>query len=276
MSNFNKCIHNWINNKNINEEYNRKHKYNLKLITKYISNFINKNKYFTIDKLKLLVSNYFKLNISRTLVYSIITKKLKFSFKKTHNKFLPANAESLKDKINSYLQKLKTITRKNVISIDETYFKTKEVPNYGWCRQGSKLTVYKKVQIKKYSVIMAISNKKIIHYLISDKNINSNSFCKFMNDVCSKTRRKYFLMDNVSFHKSKVLMELIKNKKRKIIYTPPYSPQYNPIEEVFSEIKRKYRYLNVSSQLYKSNIRKAIYSINKSNLIKYYSHAKLI
>jgi transposase len=48
-------------------------------------------------------------------------------------------------------------------------------------------------------------------------------------------------MDNVSFHKSKEIKELILKSKNKIIYIPPYSPEYNPIEGVFHILKNKIR-----------------------------------
>ncbi len=44
------------------------------------------------------------------------------------------------------------------------------------------------------------------------------------------------LMDNASIHKKLTLTNNIN-----IIYTPPYSPEYNPIELCFSQIKRVYK-----------------------------------
>lgn len=42
-------------------------------------------------------------------------------------------------------------------------------------------------------------------------------------------------MDNVSFHKKTV--NIIKNSGNHILFIPPYSPEFNPIEEVFSHLK---------------------------------------
>lgn len=45
------------------------------------------------------------------------------------------------------------------------------------------------------------------------------------------------VMDNLSAHKSERVRELIEGAGCEVLYLPPYSPDYNPIEEAFSEIK---------------------------------------
>ena len=45
------------------------------------------------------------------------------------------------------------------------------------------------------------------------------------------------IMDNLSAHKPGKVRELIEGRGCELIYLPPYSPDYNPIEEAFSKIK---------------------------------------
>ena len=45
------------------------------------------------------------------------------------------------------------------------------------------------------------------------------------------------IMDNLSAHKSERLRELIEAVGCEVLYLPPYSLDYNPIEEAFSKIK---------------------------------------
>ena len=44
-------------------------------------------------------------------------------------------------------------------------------------------------------------------------------------------------MDNLSAHKGRKVRELIERRGCKLLYLPPYSPDFNPIEEAFSKIK---------------------------------------
>ena len=44
-------------------------------------------------------------------------------------------------------------------------------------------------------------------------------------------------MDNASFHHTERIQELCDDAGVKLVYLPPYSPDLNPIEELFAELK---------------------------------------
>jgi len=46
-------------------------------------------------------------------------------------------------------------------------------------------------------------------------------------------------MDNASFHRKNALLELIKKTRRKVnlLFLPPYSPDLNPIEKSWANMK---------------------------------------
>ena len=49
------------------------------------------------------------------------------------------------------------------------------------------------------------------------------------------------VMDNLSAHKSERVGEMIEGAGAEVLYLPPYSPDFNPIEEAFSKIKNLIR-----------------------------------
>jgi hypothetical protein len=49
-------------------------------------------------------------------------------------------------------------------------------------------------------------------------------------------------MDNISFHKSDKVKNLARAKGIKILFTPPYSPECNPIENFFALVKHDVRH----------------------------------
>jgi hypothetical protein len=44
-------------------------------------------------------------------------------------------------------------------------------------------------------------------------------------------------MDNLAAHKTGRIKELIEQQDCELLYLPPYSPDFNPIEEAFSKVK---------------------------------------
>ncbi len=50
-----------------------------------------------------------------------------------------------------------------------------------------------------------------------------------------------FIIDNTSFHKSKKVVELIEAAGCRIIFLPPYSPDFNPIEHHWAAVKHAIR-----------------------------------
>ena len=49
---------------------------------------------------------------------------------------------------------------------------------------------------------------------------------------------QFVVMDNASFHKSQKTRELIESVGCKLIFLPPYSPDLNPIEKFWANMKR--------------------------------------
>jgi transposase len=45
------------------------------------------------------------------------------------------------------------------------------------------------------------------------------------------------VMDNFTAHKGERIRELIEQRSCELLYLPPYSPEFNPIEEAFEKIK---------------------------------------
>ena len=53
----------------------------------------------------------------------------------------------------------------------------------------------------------------------------------------SLRRGQIVVLDNLSAHKSERARKLVKGRGCQLLFLPPYSPDFNPIEEAFSKIK---------------------------------------
>ena len=98
-----------------------------------------------------------------------------------------------------------------------------------------------KIDTKPIAVLGGVSLENGIDLVKTyPKSVNNDKFLMFLQEL----RDKFWLddivviMDNLSLHKSKRSKERMDEMGFEYLYTPPYSPQYNPIEEVWSMIKR--------------------------------------
>jgi transposase len=69
---------------------------------------------------------------------------------------------------------------------------------------------------------------------------NTDLFNKWVEHFLIKELKagQVVIMDNASFHKSQKTKELIESVSCKLIFLPPYSPDLNPIEKFWANMKR--------------------------------------
>lgn len=74
----------------------------------------------------------------------------------------------------------------------------------------------------------------------------------------------YVVMDNCSIHKGKEIEALLQSAGAHLIYLPPYSPDFSPIENCWSKIKSLLRFIGARNY---PDLAKAIeYAFNKVSL----------
>jgi transposase len=56
-------------------------------------------------------------------------------------------------------------------------------------------------------------------------------------------------MDNLTAHKGERVKELIEQRDCELLYLPPYSPDFDPIEEAFSKIKGMVRNVEATATI---------------------------
>jgi hypothetical protein len=90
-------------------------------------------------------------------------------------------------------------------------------------------------------LLLAVSDSQVIGWYLLQGSANDSSFSKFIADLNVASHHRYVLMDNVAFHKSKVVTTSLAAKGLAAMFTPPYSPEYNPVEMAFSVFKAHMR-----------------------------------
>ena len=269
-------IQRWVLNNGLNEPTKVEYKNRIRLLS-YIKNSLNQNPFQTLDMLKVKILSKFGIIISKKTVSNYM-KIIGYSKKKIVRRLY--NTKLLKEHLTTrknMKKRLKNINKEDIVCIDECAINREVYAKSGWCHKSKLLERHMKLKElpKNHSLIMAISNKKIVQYkLYKQQAINTDLYYLFLEELVKNFQNKYILMDNVSFHKSKRILELINNSNNKILFIPPYSPDFNPIEEVFSELKSFIRRHITPTTMNKDiHILLKKFSNKQINLEGYYKHA---
>jgi len=78
---------------------------------------------------------------------------------------------------------------------------------------------------------------------VVDGPINGQSFQAYVEQILVPTLKPgdVVIMDNLGSHKSKAVRKAIRAVGARLLFLPPYSPDLNPIEQVFAKLKHLLR-----------------------------------
>ncbi len=128
--------------------------------------------------------------------------------------------------------------------IDETWAKTNMAPLRGWAPRGARLNA--KVahgHWKTLTFIAALRCDRIDAPCVFDGPINGESFLAYVTHMLVPTLkpRDIVVADNLGSHKGQAVRHAIKAAGARLVFLPPYSPDLNPIEQVFAKLKHLMR-----------------------------------
>ena len=127
-----------------------------------------------------------------------------------------------------------------VISIDEASFWFDMKPGYGYSKKRRlELSDNYKKGVR-WTLLLAVSNERVLGWQLYDKSTTSVTFATFLSTL-ELDGRDTLLMDNASIHRAQVVLDVCFEKCLFPLFLPPYSPEYQPIEHVFSVGKNMYR-----------------------------------
>lgn len=133
---------------------------------------------------------------------------------------------------------------RQIIYLDEVNFTKLTFKNREWSGKNTNLTVDQKEIYTGYrSVIVAMTEEQgLIYSLVCAKAIDGETFIEFLHGLRRKIRQRplAIFMDQLRVHKARIVMPSYDNLNIKPVFNIGYSPEFNPIEAVFSKVKSKY------------------------------------
>ena len=127
-----------------------------------------------------------------------------------------------------------------LVFIDETWAKTNMTRTHGRARRGERLVA--KVPHGRWrtlTFLAALRSDRIDAPCVIDGPINGASFLAYVEQFLAPTLKPgdIVIMDNLGSHKGQAVRQAIRAVGAKLFFLPPYSPDLNPIEQVFAKLK---------------------------------------
>ena len=127
-----------------------------------------------------------------------------------------------------------------LVFIDETSANTKMARPYGRCARGERLVSHvPQGHWKTITFVAALRRHGMTASLTIDGAMTGKKFLAYVEQCLAPTlkRKDIVAMDNLPAHKVAGVREAIEARGATLRYLPKYSPDFNPIEMAFSQLK---------------------------------------
>jgi transposase len=127
-----------------------------------------------------------------------------------------------------------------LVFIDETWAKTNMTRTHGRCAKGKRLIArVPHGRWRTLTFLAALRHDRIDAPCVIDGPINGKCFLAYVEQILLPTLSSgdIVIMDNLGSHKGQAVRRALREAGAKLLFLPAYSPDLNPIEQVFAKLK---------------------------------------
>jgi len=209
-----------------------------------LRSWLDENCALTLAQLKAKVMSELGINICITTINNYISS-FNYSFKRVQNIAMAAMTEDLIDTRREYAARFLNIYHgtRPIIYFDETGFQVSMRKHYGRSMAGSRAQIrVPALKTRNITVMAAMTQNELLYYKTLDGPGNRVRLADYLNGLFESMGNKnlinaYIIMDNAIFHKCVEIKEAISLAGHELLFLPPYSPFFNPIENMFAQWK---------------------------------------
>ena len=142
-----------------------------------------------------------------------------------------------------FVEWMETCQPEHLVFVDEAAAKTNMTPLYGWSPKGKRCYGRAPCNWSTTTMLSSIRLNGKSEGIIFDGGVTKGIFREYIEDILLPTLNPgdVIIMDNLRAHNADFNWRKFKRRKVKIMRLPPYSPDLNPIEMMWSVVKNKLR-----------------------------------
>jgi len=138
---------------------------------------------------------------------------------------------------------------KNIVYFDESNFDKHSYRPHGWALRGQKIFGNVSGNNRKdINLIMAQRGKEWLAPMLFKGNCHAGLVNEWLERFLLKEliEPSLIVMDNAAFHKKSEIRAILEKAGHMVLPLPPYSPDFNPIEQSFAILKKRRAFSNKS------------------------------
>lgn len=223
-------------------KYSQVHRKRLKSgtpVVEALRGILKSNPLSILEDIQDKLYQLFSFRISKSFLSSIlrhkcgVTRKKARFYGKSHDYDLSVH-EFIRKK-DQYLSE-----HRHFMSLDETSFSRKGKDVYGFSPKGKQIKIQRPWKsLTSKSCLACLDQKGVLQYHIIDGSYTKEKMIDALQNLHIQ-KHSVILMDNLAVHRSADVQKILQEKQLDVLFIPPYSPWFNPIEYAFSLVKREF------------------------------------
>lgn len=205
-------------------------------------------------------------------------QKLDLPLKKKSRHAAERDTPEVQKKRRSFRRKIVPIEPGRLVFVDETGVTTAMTPAYGRAPRGERVEDSAPASWESVTVIAALGRDGVRAPLALPGAVNAATFQTYVERVLVPALRPgdVVVFDNLSSHLGPAVFEAIERAGASVLPLPPYSPDYTPIEEMFSKFKEFLRRIGARAKepLYDA-IGEGLREVTAQDILGWFRHAGL-
>jgi transposase len=163
------------------------------------------------------------------------------------------------------------------VFIDETGTHTALTRLYGWAPHDQRATgSVPRNHGKNTTLVAALTPDGLLAPWLIEGAMNTETFDWYIREQLGPMLRpgQVVVLDNLSAHKAERIREAIAARQCELLFLPPYSPDFTPIEQAFSKLKALLRGLGArTKEALQEAVRLAIDAMTLADVVAWFGHA---
>jgi len=211
--------------------------------------YLSVNSSLYIDEIQSAIWFHRNKNVSASTVLRAIKE-----FGWTRKKAFPLAKEASPQQQADFISRMQQYSAEQLVFIDEVRTdKRTYTRKYAWSPPGIRPRGFGHfVRGTRYSTVAAMCSVGVLAHFTIENSFTSECLCVFARDYLIPRMNPYpqprsvVVLDNASTHHAPEFVAMLRQAGLRVEFLPPYTPQFNPIEELFGTLKTLVRRLGTN------------------------------